>query len=206
MNWRMLPLRFPSPLVVELELAAPAPQSLPQHLVVVEVLELIIVGVEPQELVLVVLVLAVEVVLVTLFSSVSVEILRACSVSRPSDQDGTPPQSLSPPARTGRPRRSRRRIVLSVLRDLLVGHTVVVILLLLLLVMSGFSTCSNPILGRQGLCRRRVVPEVVLDRREEVELFCLDLRQVLGDEVVEGFRIRVLSRLDALRVVRHFRQ
>ena len=60
-----------------------------------------------------------------------------------------------------------------------VGLTVVVVLLdlFLLLVMSGLSACPNPLFRRQGLFRRRVVPEVVLDRRKEVELLCLDLRQ-----------------------------
>ena len=67
-------------------------------------------------------------------------------------------------------------VVLDVLCVLLVGLTVVA-LLVLLLVVSGLPTCPNPILGRQGLCRRRIVPEVVPDRREEVELLRLDLRQ-----------------------------
>ena len=43
--------------------------------------------------------------------------------------------------------------------------------------MSGLPACSNPLLRRQGLSRRRIVPEVVLDRREEVQLLRLDLRQ-----------------------------
>ena len=68
-------------------------------------------------------------------------------------------------------------VVLDVRQDLLVGLTFVVVLLVLLLVMSGLPACSNALLRRQGLSRRRVVPEVVLDRREEVQPLCLYLRQ-----------------------------
>ena len=68
-------------------------------------------------------------------------------------------------------------VVLGILQDLLVGLTVVAVLFVLFLVMSGLPACSNPFLRRQGLSRRRIVPEVVPDRREEVELLRRDLRQ-----------------------------
>ena len=68
-------------------------------------------------------------------------------------------------------------VVLDVRQDLLVGLLAVGWLLVLLLVMSGLPACSNPLLRRQGLGRRRIVPEVVRDRREKVELLRLDLRQ-----------------------------